>query len=160
IANAERALARAGLKPGSALRNALKSPAAPEPAAPPRPAAASTIFDQLPSVAILPFHNYSPDLIPDDLMEGFLESTIHMLSRFRSCRVSSLGAVAAFKGKMLDPLEIGAATGAEYIVGGSVIARGPAVKVRYRVVGGSTGSLVSSGDVDVDVSSMAAGMLE
>jgi DNA-binding SARP family transcriptional activator/TolB-like protein len=164
-ADAERLLIRAGRKPGPALRGALKvtsSPAAeaaPVTAAPIRASASSQLFQMLPGVAIVPFHNYSPDLIPESLVDGFLESTIHMFARFRQFRVSSMDAVLAFKGRMNDPEALRAATGADYLVGGSMMARGSAVKVRYRVIDAINGALLSSGDVDATATT-GASMIE
>jgi TolB-like protein len=165
-ADAERILIRAGRKPGPALRGALKVTSAPvaetapvAAATPVRASATSQLFQMLPGIAIIPFHNYSPDLIPEELADGFLESTIHMLSRFRQFRVSALNSVVAFKGRMQDPEALRAATGADYLVGGSMMARGQSVKVRYRVVDAINGALLSSGDVDATATS-GASMIE
>lgn len=166
VAVAERAMGRAGLKPGPALRAALKppgeSPAGPEPAGR-APAAvaplAPQLFDMLPGVAILPFHNYSPELVPEVLIDGFLESAIHMLARFRTFRVLSLNTMLAYRSRMTDPAALGEATGAHFIVGGSVMARGEHVKVRYRLVDAPSGALLASGDIDIKTTSGAV-MLE
>jgi DNA-binding SARP family transcriptional activator len=156
LAAAERAFARAGLKASPSMRAAL-SPSKSQPIATPTPspaperaASATTLLDLLPGVAIVPFHNYSPNDVSPMLAEGFLESTIHILTRFRSFRVSAMGDVLKFGEQMPDPASLARATGAEYVVGGSILVRDGRVKVRYRVVEAKTANLLSNGDFDAD----------
>jgi DNA-binding SARP family transcriptional activator len=150
--DAERVLRRAGKTAPAALRAALAprletKPAPAAQASDARPQNAPQIFDMLPCVAIMPFHNYSPEVISDDLMDGLLESVIHMFSRFRMFRVLSLSSSLAMKGRMHAPDALRAETGAHYIIGGSLLAKGDTTKLRYRIVDAATGALLSSGDV-------------
>jgi DNA-binding SARP family transcriptional activator len=160
--DAERVFQRAGLKAGPALRSGLKAAeaSAPEPVvALANLEKSKQLFEELPGVAIVPFQNYSPDIVPDMQADGLLESAIHMLSRFKSFRVSSIDTVLSFKGRIHDPAAIRAATRADFIVGGSIMARGNNVKVRYRVIDAASGSLICSGDID-GVAETGAEMVE
>ncbi|MBI1252228.1 MAG: hypothetical protein GC189_12245 [Alphaproteobacteria bacterium] len=157
VADAERAFRRAGMRAPSSLR-AISSARAPDPPQPPpapaAPAAARTVLDMLPRVAIAPFQNYSGDAISEDVMQGFLESVIHMVSRFRFMRVLSAEAGTALQSGMRDPSA--SHLGAEYLVGGSIMARGQVLRLRYRVVDARSGALLTSGDIDAPALSPAA----
>lgn len=143
---AERVLRRAGKRPTASLRGALTPKAAAAPVAIDTPRVAGAVFDMLPCVAIVPFNNFSPDLIADELMEGLRESVTDLFSRFRTFRVLPSAAPGA-KAHMQTPDALHAA-GADFVIGGSVLARSGASKLRYRIVDAKTGALLSSGDVD------------
>lgn len=145
VAQGERALAEAGLRAGPALRAALRAPSTATPEQ--RPSAApKTNADSRPSLFVIPFRNHSPDAISDADMDSMLESVVHMLSRFRSFRVAGVNSSLAYKNRLADPAEVRATSGADYMIGGSLIARDGHLTARYRIVDAADGALVSSGD--------------
>lgn len=146
VMQGERTLSEAGIGAGPGLRNALRGRSAASPA---RQSSAATALnaDSRPSVIVIPFRNHSPDAISEHDMDSMLESIVHMLSKFRSFRVVGLSSSAAYKQRLADPAEVRAATGADYLAGGSLIARDGNVALRYRIVDARDGALASSGDV-------------
>lgn len=153
VAMAERHMRQAGLATGPALRMALRAtpqPAVPAPPPPPPAAALPVTSDGRLSVAIVPLLNHSPDQIPDELMDGLLEASVHMLSKFRDFRVAGLTASLRFKGNIRDPAVIGQEMGVSHLIGGSVMVREGRLKIRYRIVASNDGGLLSSGDLDHD----------
>ncbi|MDX2237007.1 MAG: BTAD domain-containing putative transcriptional regulator [Hyphomonadaceae bacterium] len=153
VAATERAFLTAGLQAGPALRMSLRSGrtaapppvAAQPPSAPPSPAA---LDDGRVSVAVMPFLNHSKEAISDDLMDGLLEATVHMLSKFRDIRVAGVAKALQFKGAVRDPAAMGEALGVGLLIGGSVMVRDGAMKLRYRLVSAQDGALITSGDIE------------
>lgn len=141
LAEAERSFRRAGMTAPPALRMAMETREAA--AVPPRraPDIGRPLVDMLPCVAIAPFQNYSPEALSNDLIEGFVDSLVHMVSRFRFLRVLS---VVDIKGVSAEDAE----AGVDYVVGGSIMLRGDVLKLRYRIVDARTSALLASGDLD------------
>ncbi|MCK7515000.1 MAG: hypothetical protein MZV70_70655 [Desulfobacterales bacterium] len=83
----------------------------------PRPAA-------LPSVAVLPFADMSPDKDQDYFGEGLAEELIHALARVQGLRVVARTSAFALKGMKLDVREIGR------MLGVGAVARGQRPQVR------------------------------
>lgn len=156
VGQAERHLRLAGLEAGPALRMALR----PEPAASgdPQPEAATgPVPVNAPSpartdgrlgVAVLPFLNHSPEQLPEALVDGLLESALHLLSKFSDFRVIGLSKVMQYKGRINDPALTGVDVGASHLVGGSLMVRDGVLKIRYRIVAATDGALLNSGDVE------------
>jgi serine/threonine protein kinase len=59
------------------------------------------------SVAVLPFLNASGDPNADYLSEGISDSIINSLSRLPNLKVNSLNSVLRYKGKQIDPQQVG-----------------------------------------------------
>lgn len=152
VAQAERQFRLAGLQASPAIRLALRAaPVLPggagESPAPPAPRGAPSDDGRI-SVAVIPFLNHSQDVITGEMMDGVLEAVVHMLSKFREIRVAGLSASLVFKGALRDPAAMAATLGVSHLIGGSVMAREGKLKVRYRLVAGHDGSMITSGDVD------------
>lgn len=156
VRQAERHLRLAGLHAGPALRLALRplppstTEAQSKPAPLPLPAAPAVPnrSDGRLGVAILPFLNHSPDVLPEALVDGLLESALHLLSKFSDFRVIGLSKVMQYKGRIGDPAQTGVDVGASHLVGGSLMVRDGVLKIRYRVIAASDGALLTSGDVE------------
>lgn len=113
--------------------------------APPR--AAARVRSALPVVAVLPLADFSDPPLPAWLADGLADGLVHALSRFRSLTVLARMSAARFAGQDLDPQRMGAALGADLIVGGGLISQGPVVGIRWRAAETSSGRIVASGDL-------------
>lgn len=150
VAGVERQMRQLGLKAGPALRMSLRGTAshAIGPRIEEMRTPSASVDDGRISVAVMPFLNHSSDVIPEDLSDGLLEATAHMVSRFRDIRVASPSASLSFKGTIRDPASVGGALGVSHLVGGSIMVRDGVLKIRYRLVAASDGAMISSGDVE------------
>jgi TolB-like protein/Tfp pilus assembly protein PilF len=99
------------------------------PAAAPR--RAGTAIDL---VAVLPFENATGDLAIEYLSDGISECLINKLSRVAGLRVISRTSAFAFKGKAMEPTEIGRRLGADALVLGSLAQRGSILTITAELV--------------------------
>jgi serine/threonine-protein kinase len=88
----------------------------------------------LPSLAVLPFVNMSPDPENEFFADGITEDVIAHLAKVRTLRVTSRTSVMAFKGRAQGLREIGAALGVEALVEGSVRRSGNRVRIVAQLV--------------------------
>lgn len=100
----------------------------------------------LPAVAILPPLNLSGDQVPDYLLEGLFDGLTHALSRFRSLTVVAGASARRFGARLEDPAGIGAALGADLLIGLSIMAAPDKLRVRWRAVEAQSGRLSASGE--------------
>ena len=75
------------------------------------------------SVAVLPFENGTGDAAVDYLSDGITESLINKLSGLTGLRVISRTSAFSFKGKKMNPLEIGRKLGVDAVVLGTLSQR-------------------------------------
>jgi serine/threonine protein kinase/tetratricopeptide (TPR) repeat protein len=92
----------------------------------------------LPSVAILPFVNLSPDPDNDYFADGITEDVIAHLAKVRSLKVISRSSVMGFKKREKGLREIGAALGVGTIVDGSVRRAGDRVRIVAKLIDART----------------------
>jgi TolB-like protein/tetratricopeptide (TPR) repeat protein len=100
------------------------------------------------SIAVLPFRNLTGDVAQEYFSDGLTESLITELSTLDELRVASRGSAFAFKGKEIDPREVGRALRTATIVEGSVRKNGDAVRVDVRLVDAVTGGVVWAGEFE------------
>ena len=86
------------------------------------------------SVAVLPFENGSGDATIDYLSDGISESLINKLSALSGLRVISRTSAFSFKGKKMDPMEIGRKLGVDGIVLGTFVQRGASLTITSELV--------------------------
>ena len=86
------------------------------------------------SVAVLPFENGSGDAAIDYLSDGISESLINKLSGLSGLRVISRTSAFSFKGKKMDPMEIGRKLGVDAIVLGTLVQRGASLTITSELV--------------------------
>ena len=86
------------------------------------------------SVAVLPFENASNDPAIEYLSDGISESLISTLSRLPGLRVISRRSAFAFKGKKLDPKEIGKTLGVDALLVGTLVQRGADLAITAELV--------------------------
>jgi len=90
--------------------------------------------DSIDLVAVLPFENTTGDPAIDYLSDGIAECLISKLSSLKGLRVISRTSAFAFKGKAMEPTEIGRKLGVDAIVLGSLAQRGPSVAITAELV--------------------------
>ena len=86
------------------------------------------------SVAVLPFENATGDPAIEYLSDGISESLINKLSSLPGLRVISRTSAFAFKGKKLDPTEIGRTLGVDALLLGSLAQRGASLAITAELV--------------------------
>jgi len=86
------------------------------------------------ALAVLPFHNISPDEETDYFSDGLTEELIARLSLVSEIELVSRWASMQYKGAKLDIRAIGSELGARYIVGGSVRRFRDSVRVTVQLV--------------------------
>jgi adenylate cyclase len=105
-----------------------------------------------PSIAVLPFTNMSGDPEQEFLADGMVEEIVSALSRVRSFFVISRNSTFAYKGRAVDPRQVGRELGVRYLVEGSVRRAGNRLRVMIQLLDASTGSQVWSERHDGEVS--------
>ena len=86
------------------------------------------------SVAVLPFENASGDAAIDYLSDGISESLINKLAGLAGVSVISRTSAFAFKGKKIDPMEIGRKLGVDALILGTVVQRGTNLTITTELV--------------------------
>jgi len=101
-----------------------------------------------PSVAVLPFDNFSPD--PDDayFADGVQEDVTTALSRIQALRVPGRSSVDRYRENRPTTQEMAAALGADYLLGGSATIVGEAVRVTVQLIDGRTDQHVWAEEYD------------
>jgi TolB-like protein/class 3 adenylate cyclase len=94
--------------------------------------------EERPSIAVLPFDDFSPD--PDDayFANGVHEDITTALSRIRSLRVPARSSVARFRTDRPGTREMAAALGADYLLEGSTTVVQGTVRVTVQLIDGRT----------------------
>jgi TolB-like protein/Tfp pilus assembly protein PilF len=101
-----------------------------------------------PSVAVLPFDNFSPD--PEDayFANGVQEDVTTALSRIQAIRVPARSSVDRYRENRPSTREMAAALGADYLLEGSATVVGDAVRVTVQLIDGRTDQHVWAEEYD------------
>ena len=94
------------------------------------------------SLAVLPLRNVSKDPNSEYLSEGITESIINTLSRISKLRVLAPSTVFRFKGKDVDPQEIGTLLNVRAVMLGRVMQLGEKLIIRSELVKVADGSQI------------------
>ena len=86
------------------------------------------------SVAVLPFQNRNGDAETEYLSDGLAESLIYGLSQLPDLKVSPTSSVFRYKGKEIDPIEIGNNLGVNAVMTGRVAQRGEDLTISVELV--------------------------
>ena len=81
------------------------------------------------SIAVLPFANLSPDPENEFFSDGITEELIASLSKLKQLRICSRSMVFQYKGKLIDPRQVGKELLASVILEGSVRRLGNRVRI-------------------------------
>jgi TolB-like protein/DNA-binding winged helix-turn-helix (wHTH) protein/Flp pilus assembly protein TadD len=98
------------------------------------------------SVAVLPLKNLTGDPTAEYFSDGMTESIISELSKVPELKVISRASVFIFKGKEIDPIEVGRRLGVGSIVEGSLLKSKDRIRVELRLVAAADGHIIWSGD--------------
>ena len=93
----------------------------------------------MPSLAVLPFVNMSPDPEQEYFADGVVEDMTTALSRIRSFFVVARNSSFAFKGKKVPAQEVGRQLCVRYIVEGSIQRAGERVRITAQLIDADTG---------------------
>ena len=104
--------------------------------------------DALPSIAVLPFADMSPDSDQEYFSDGITEELLNALARIRELRVLGRTSAFAYKGENKDLRAIGTELGAAYLVEGSVRKAGETLRITAQLIDASDGSHLWSEQYD------------
>jgi serine/threonine protein kinase/Tfp pilus assembly protein PilF len=88
----------------------------------------------IPSIAVLPFADMSPEKDQDYFAEGIAEELIHALSRIQGLHVVSRTSAFTFKGKNQDIRDIGRTLNVKTILEGSVRKAGSRLRITAQLI--------------------------
>lgn len=91
-----------------------------------------------PSLAVLPFENFSGDPTLDRYGDGLAENLITDLARFPDLTVLSRNSSFAYKGKGLDPRQLGQELNVGYVLEGSVQKSGDDLRIAVQLIDART----------------------
>lgn len=105
-----------------------------------------------PTLAVLPFVNFSEAEENEYFADGLVADLITALSRFRSFAVVSRTSSFAYKGKAVDAREVARQLGVRYLLEGSVRRAGQRVRVTVQLIDATSGLHIwaSSFDGELD----------
>jgi adenylate cyclase len=94
----------------------------------------------LPALAVLPF--LADDSEDPYFAEGFVEDIIASLSNLQDLLVVSRGSALAFRGRSIDPFEVGEKLGVQYFVSGRIRQSGDKIRLWVKLVDVATASII------------------
>jgi adenylate cyclase len=110
----------------------------------------------LPSIAVLPFTNLTPELGDNYFAEGFVEDIITTLSNIPELLVVSRGSTIAFRGHSVDAVKVGEKLGVRYFVSGHLRRSGSRIRLSVELVDVATGSVMWAEKYDTNVEEVFA----
>jgi adenylate cyclase len=93
-----------------------------------------------PSIAVLPFVNFSGDPQQEYLSDGITEDIITELSRFSELVVIARNSTFQYKGRAVDVRQIGWELGVRYVLQGSIRRDGDRVRINAQLIDAATGA--------------------
>ena len=103
------------------------------------------------SIAVLPFKNMSDEPDNDYFSYGLTEDIIRLLARNRWLSVISRHSTIAYKGREVDPREVGEQLGVKYVMVGSVRKNRDAVRITAELVRAADGQQLWSDKYDLQL---------
>ena len=91
------------------------------------------------SIAVLPFTNMSPDPENEYFADGISEEIINTLGQIEGLRVAARGSAFSFKGKHVDPREVGQKPQVRSVLEGSVRKAGKRLRITAELVNAENG---------------------
>jgi TolB-like protein len=110
-----------------------------EQAGQPGPASTALDADNRPAIAVLPFADMSPEQDQEYFSDGISEEIVQALSKVRDLRVAARSSAFTYKGRDMDPRQIGQELGVPYLLDGSVRKDGDQIRISAELVNASDG---------------------
>ena len=104
-----------------------------------------------PSIAILPFANFSDDAEQEYLADGIADEIIVTLTRFRWFQVIARGSSFAYRNKSISSAAIARELNVDYLLEGSVRKSGQRLRVAAQLVDAPTGSHIWAEQYELDM---------
>jgi serine/threonine-protein kinase len=101
--------------------------------------AVDAVRTDVPSIAVLPFTDMSPDRTQDYFGEGMAEEIIHALAGIEGVRVVARTSSFAVKGKGLEAREIGRVLSVDHVLEGSVRTSGSRLRISAQLIATADG---------------------
>ena len=108
------------------------------------------------SIAVLPLSNTANDLNTEYLSDGITESIISNLSQLSQLKVMARSTVFHFKGKEIDPREVGRQLGVRAVMSGRLLQQGDHLIVRAELVNVADGAQLWGAEYDRKLSDVLA----
>jgi TolB-like protein len=105
-------------------------------------------FNAIASIAVLPFVNASGDSQMEYLSDGLTEALMQSLSQLSGLRVMSRGAVFAYKGREIDPRQVGQDLAVAALVSGRIQQQGERLIIQTEMVNTADGARLWGGRYD------------
>jgi adenylate cyclase len=93
-----------------------------------------------PSIAVLPFANFSGDPQQEYFCDGITEDIITNLSRFSELFIIARNSTFRYKGKTVDVRQIGRELGVRHVLEGSIRRDGDRVRINAQLIDAATGA--------------------
>jgi len=103
------------------------------------------------TIAVLPFQNMSPDPENEYFSDGMTEEIITHLSKIREFKVASRSTVFRYKGKGIDPRDVGRELGVGSVLEGSVRKLGKRLRITAQLINAADGFHLWSEAYDRDL---------
>ena len=108
------------------------------------------------SIAVLPFENRSGDPDSEYLSDGLAESLIYRLSQLPDFKVSPTSSAQRYKGKGVDPLQIGSELGVGAVMTGRIVQRGDNLTISVELLDVGNGKVIWGEQFDRKASELLA----
>jgi TolB-like protein len=137
-----RTLARKGFRFVGDVREAPdeRAASAASTAKPDEASAPALILPDSPSIAVLPFQNWSGDPEQEYFADGVVEDIIAALSRIRWLFVIARNSSFTYKGRAVDVKQVGRELGVRYVLEGSVRKAANRVRITGQLIDAATGA--------------------
>lgn len=110
--------------------------------------------DQIDSIAVLPFQNVSAGSDTEYLSDGIAESLIYSLNDLPRLKVIARGTAFRFKGKDVDPRDVGRELNVRAVLTGSVRQTGDSLNIQVELVETATGTQIWGEEYERQVSDL------
>ncbi len=118
--------------------------AAPQPIAPAQPDVPPPLPDR-PSLVVLPFANHSDDPAQEYFADGMVDDITTALSRVGGLFVIARNSAFTYKGRPIDPRQVGRDLGVRYLIEGSVRKAADRVRITCQLVDAATATHLWAG---------------
>jgi serine/threonine protein kinase/Tfp pilus assembly protein PilF len=109
---------------------------------------------RVPTLAVLPIAGESADHSMDYLKDGITEAVINKLSHLSRLKVKAFTLVSGYKGRQVDPQQIGRELDVDTVLVGTVIQRGEQMVLQTNLINTSDGSQIWSEKYDINPAEM------